>query len=68
MSITIPKRVRVLNGITDPLGGSRENLLGGRYEINQIGRPSGIENWLPKRYTKEILWFQRAGDGGKPLI
>jgi hypothetical protein len=47
MSITIPKRVRVLNGITDPLGGSRENLLGGRYEINQIGRPSGIENWLP---------------------
>jgi hypothetical protein len=49
MSITIPKRVRVLNGITDPLGGSRENLLGGRYEINQIGRASGIENWLRKR-------------------
>jgi hypothetical protein len=47
MSITIPKRVRVLDGITDPLGGSRENPLGARYEINQIGRASGIENWLP---------------------
>jgi hypothetical protein len=47
MSITIPKRVRILDGIADPLGGSRENLLGARYEINQIGRASGIENWLP---------------------
>jgi len=25
-----------------------KNLLGARYEINQIGRASGIENWLPQ--------------------
>ena len=36
MSITIPKRVRVLDGVTDPLGGSRKNLL-------QLAPQSGFE-------------------------
>jgi hypothetical protein len=61
MSITIPKRVRVLDGITDPLGGSRENLLGARYEINQMGRASGIDIWLPTLDTFRTFAGQLAG-------
>ena len=47
MSITIPKRVRVLNGVTDPLGGSRENLVGPRNGISQIAEIWNKNNCLP---------------------
>src|ERR1019366_5957429 len=48
MSITIPKRVRFLDGVTDPLGGSTENLAGPRYGISQIEEIWNKNNWLPR--------------------
>ena len=47
MSITTPKRVRILDGVTDPLGGSRKNLLSARNGISQIAEDLQQRNWLP---------------------
>jgi hypothetical protein len=47
MSITIPKWVRVLDGVTDPLGGSRKNLLSARNGISKIAEIWNKNNWLP---------------------
>jgi hypothetical protein len=49
MSITIPKWVRVLDGVTDPLGGSGKNLLSARNGIRQILDILKNENCLPKK-------------------
>lgn len=46
-SITIPKWVRVLDGVIDPSGGSRENFLGARNGISQIAEIWNKTNWLP---------------------
>jgi hypothetical protein len=39
-----------------------ERYVDGRWIVNDE------KNWLPERYTKEILGVQRAGDGRKLLI
>ena len=48
MSIPIPKRVRVLDGVADPLGGSVESLLSARNGINQIAEIWNNNNLLPE--------------------
>jgi hypothetical protein len=47
MSITIPQWVRVLAGVTDPPGGSRDNLFSARNGISQIAEIRNKNNWLP---------------------
>jgi hypothetical protein len=47
LSITIPKWVRVLSGVTDPLRGSRKNLPSARNEINQIAEIWNKNNLPP---------------------
>lgn len=47
MSITIPKWVRVFDGVTDPQDGSRENLLDTSNRISQIAERWNNNNWLP---------------------
>jgi hypothetical protein len=49
MSIAIPKWVRVLDAVTDPLGGFRENLLSARNGISQIAEIWNNNNWLPRK-------------------
>src|SRR5271157_5621879 len=50
MSITIPRWVRVLDGVTDPLGGYRRNVLKAHNGINQIAeigiRMVGSPVWI----------------------
>ena len=46
MSITTPKRVRVLDGRTDPLGSSRKSFLIAQNRINQIVEIGNKDNCL----------------------
>ena len=47
MSITIPKRVRVLDGVNDSLVSSRQNLPGAHNGISQIAEIWNKNKWLP---------------------
>jgi hypothetical protein len=49
ISIMIPKRVRVLDGVTDPPGDFRKNLLSARNGISQIAEVCYKDVWLPER-------------------
>jgi hypothetical protein len=51
MSITIPKWVRVLDGVTVPLGGSRQGLFSAPNGINQMAEIRNKSNWLPSLDT-----------------
>jgi hypothetical protein len=51
----IPKWVRVLDGVTYPLRGSRKNLLSARNGISQIAEIWNSDNWLPGRDANHDL-------------
>ena len=60
MSSTVPKCVRVLDGVTDPLGGSRRNLLNARNGISQIPEICNKNIWLPSLDTFRTFAVQNA--------
>ena len=59
MSIAIPKWVRVLEGVTYPLGGSRERRLSARNGISQIAEIWNNNNWLPDMDSNHDSRLQR---------
>ena len=60
LSVTILTWVRVLDGVADPLRGSRKNLLSARNEINQIAEIWNKDNWLPSLDTFRTFVIQLA--------
>jgi hypothetical protein len=63
MSITIPEWVRVPDGVTDPLGGSRQNISNARNEINQIAEIRNHNKWLLVSIrTLQVFSFPRSNN------
>lgn len=74
MSITIRKRVRVLDGVTNPPGGSRKIGRSARNGISQIAETWCKNNWLPVVDAFRALaawggdeWYCRIENGFKNL-
>ena len=60
MPITIPKWVRVLDGVTDRLGSSRTNLLGADNGISRLAEIRNKNDWLPSLDTFRTFASQLA--------